>query len=73
MALTPENPAKAPGHTCPHIDRVKSIVRKLARTDLTPEHRAALRDEAFKLLEDLREANTRLRALAAEPDGGDNV
>lgn len=62
--LTPEDPTRAPGHTCGTIDRVKTLVRRLARAGLTPEDRRQAETEALLLLEDLRTANVRLRDLA---------
>lgn len=68
--LTPDDPSKAPGHTCGTIDRVKTLVRRLARAadacDHDPDHHAQLLQEAHAELEQLRAANERLRSLAGE-------
>lgn len=66
--LTPDDPRRAPGHTCPGIDRVQALVRKLGRDlgTLAPDHRAELVRVALAELEELRTANERLRALAGE-------
>jgi len=70
--LVPENPEKPPGHTCPHIDRIRDVLDELhEHLDSggleTPVTKALLGQIGCAIadLEEVREANTRLRALAA--------
>jgi len=65
MKLTPENPSKAPGHTCPVIDQIKSKLRLLKKDGNSESVRLTLISECLEHLEDLREANERLRHLAS--------
>lgn len=62
--LTPDDPTRAPGHTCGTIDKVKTLVRRLARPGLMSDERRQAATDALLLLEDLRTANARLRDLA---------
>ena len=55
---------RAVGHTCPTIDQLKSLVRRNF-----PNASSLDREEAFRLLEELREANDQLRKNAAYWEG----
>lgn len=48
------------GHTCPSIDKVKSLIRRNF-----PDVSSLDREEAFRLLEELRSANEQLRKNAS--------
>lgn len=50
--------AKPPGWTCPAIDKIATILRR------NTDSGSADRVEGLRLLEELREANGRLRDLA---------